>query len=159
MPPLGGESNTITISGWSGGSLTANNFVVAYSDYIKGAGLIEGYVYGHNAFGSTTMQSADENIALANELAEQGRIDATSNLDGKPIYIFSALDDPTNPPRFQEYQKDFFDHYKSNVDFVTMDGIGHTFPSIFEQSESFGPKNGAQFDLAGETLKFLLTNL
>ena len=144
LPTLGGEPDTITISGWSGGSVTANNLVVAYSDYIKGAGLIEGYTYGAQPFIDSAEESADKNIALANELAEQGRIDASSNLDDKPIFIFSALDDSINAAQHQQYQKDFFDYYKSNVEFVTMDGIDHTLPSIFEQSEVKSPKNGAQ---------------
>ena len=37
--------------------------------------------------------------------------------------------------------------------------VGHYVPSIFEQSKGLSPPNGVQYDVAGNLLKFLLTNL
>ena len=95
MPPLGGESDTITISGWSGGGYTSNNFYVAYSDYIKGVGMMESGTYGQSPF--FMKESLNPSIELANKLADEGRIAPTSNIKDDPVFIFSALDDPTVP--------------------------------------------------------------
>lgn len=88
------------------------------------------------------MDSADRNIEYASTLSAEGRIGNTSNLDGKPIFIFSALDDEVVDKKYQQFQKDFFDHYKSNVEFVTMEPLGHWLPSVFEQSSELGPRDG-----------------
>jgi len=45
LPSLNAESNTWTLSGASGGGLTATNFHVAHSAKIKGAGLFISSVY------------------------------------------------------------------------------------------------------------------
>jgi hypothetical protein len=70
---------------------------VAYSDYIKGVGLIEGYPYGSAAGFEAPEPNANKFIGFAEELSSEGRIDPTSNIDGTPVFIFSALDDSLNP--------------------------------------------------------------
>jgi poly(3-hydroxybutyrate) depolymerase len=46
LPSFGADPDSVTISGISGGSYTANQLHVVYSDLIKGAGLIIGGPYG-----------------------------------------------------------------------------------------------------------------
>jgi hypothetical protein len=45
LPAMGGEADTITISGTSGGSYAATQMHVIYSDTIQGVGLIIGGPY------------------------------------------------------------------------------------------------------------------
>jgi len=44
--PMGGKNDTMTISGFSGGSSTATDMHTIHSDMIKGAGLVGGGPYG-----------------------------------------------------------------------------------------------------------------
>ena len=46
LPAMGGEQNSVTVSGISGGSYAATQLHVIYSDLIKGSGLIIGGPYG-----------------------------------------------------------------------------------------------------------------
>jgi len=46
LPALGGAPDSMTISGFSGGSAAATQFHTIYSDDIKGVGLFCGSVYG-----------------------------------------------------------------------------------------------------------------
>jgi hypothetical protein len=74
---------------------------VAYSDYIKGVGLVEGGPYGSSAGFAAPEPNADKYIKLAEELSAEGRIDSTNNINGAPVFIYSALDDSVNPPYAQ----------------------------------------------------------
>lgn len=102
MPPLGGEADTITISGWSGGSTTTNNFYVAFSDYIKGAGMIEGGQFGDTLRTDIGLNSAEKSIDLANRLAVKKEIADTWNMKDQPIFIFSGKRDDVYKPVYQE---------------------------------------------------------
>ena len=50
-----------------------------------------------------------------------------SNLNGKPVYIFSGLYDTTVVPARQEAQKKFFEAFNANVEFETAN-LGHKVP-------------------------------
>ena len=50
MPPLGGDPDTITLSGMSAGSYMSNTLHLIMSDTIKGVGLYEGGPYGTNLY-------------------------------------------------------------------------------------------------------------
>lgn len=45
LPPLNAEKNSITVSGFASGATMASQFNVAYSEFIKGAGLVAGGPY------------------------------------------------------------------------------------------------------------------
>ena len=62
---MGAESDTITISGISGGSYAASQLHVIYSDTIKGSGLLVGGQYG-DVFWNKQANLATESIAKAN---------------------------------------------------------------------------------------------
>lgn len=48
LPPMGAESDTVTVSGISGGSFAASQLHVIFSDMIQGSGLLIGGPYGDN---------------------------------------------------------------------------------------------------------------
>lgn len=119
LPPLGAQSDSLTVSGWSGGGSAAGNFQVVFSDYIKGVGLIESGPFGDSFnFGMEpdSNESATASINLANKLYGEGRIDNPENLSGHPVYIFSG--GPTDkgyPYAYQMAQRQFFENYGANV--------------------------------------------
>lgn len=82
LPALGGQTSSVTLSGFSGGSFTATNMHIIYSDLIKGVGLVAGGPY--------TIYNAADGIAKANEMNSQGKINSLSNLNGQPVYIYSG---------------------------------------------------------------------
>ena len=94
--------------------------------------MIESGQYGdrHNfgpAFGTN---QAAASIELANKNAADSLIADTSNINGTPVFIFSGNRDTTYPPVMQEAQRDFYNNYGANVEFVSWD-IGHDLPSVF----------------------------
>lgn len=60
----------------------------------------------------------DECIVKAGNYFSDGDIDNPSNLENDPVYIFSGALDTVVRPAKQEAQRDFFDNYNANVDFV-----------------------------------------
>ena len=48
LPALGGQTTSVTMSGYSGGSFMSANLHTIYSDTIKGVGLICGGPYSDN---------------------------------------------------------------------------------------------------------------
>lgn len=57
------------------------------------------------------------------------------------------------PPSHQEAQRDYYNNFGSNVEYVSME-VGHTVPSIYSLDES-----QRYYDLAGALFTHVLTNL
>ena len=62
LPPLGIDGDSITISGFSGGSFASTNMHVIYSETFKGVGLLSGGPFG--------IYQSDQNVY--NEFYQQG---------------------------------------------------------------------------------------
>ena len=60
LPPLGGQADSITISGFSGGGSMAADMFTIYSDTIKGAGFIGSGPYGNIHWNVQGGLSSDE---------------------------------------------------------------------------------------------------
>lgn len=110
----------------------ANNFYVSYSDFVKGIGMIESGPYGDNPFFTPVENRSGESIERANKLASEYKIADPSNMQDKPVFIFSGAIDKVLDPVYQEAQRDFHHHFKGNVRWVQRQDVGHTVPSIFE---------------------------
>ena len=98
LPAMGGETDSVTVSGISGGSYAATQMHIIYSDTIKGAGLIIGGPFGddNNSGGSTN--TASDGISKADTYYSKGLIDNPANLENDPVYIFSGADDTVVVP-------------------------------------------------------------
>ena len=96
-----------------------------------------------------------------------------SQIEGKPVYIFSGLRDSVVPPRVQEQQKSFYEELKANVLLDAQD-YNHNVPRIGYDClpedtqwviDLIGDFVGNSFlktcgyDAAGEMYKFLYPNL
>lgn len=65
------------------------------------------------------MNRATEAVSRANDQYSQGKIDNPSNLNGDPVYIFSGKYDDRVPPAQQEAQRDYYNTFSANVDYVS----------------------------------------
>lgn len=124
---------------------------------IKGSGLIIGGPYGDDTYNWNTTEVSGNTASMGIEKAEdylsQGLIDNTENLNNDPVYIFSGELDTTVIPAKQEALKDFYTNYGANIDFVSKADIGHEIPTIFDENNDF------TYDMAGDLLSHILTNL
>ena len=110
LPGLGVNPDLVTIAGMSAGSFMANQMHVAYSDLIKGAGLIIGGPYGSWSMfkgeneEKKTITEADKDVAsqwlidnhdrfvkLAEDNEKEGKVAALSNLKESSVYIWGSL--------------------------------------------------------------------
>ena len=98
LPSMGAESNSVTVSGISGGSFAASQIHVIFSDMIHGSGLLVGGPYGDN-YQESQSNLAPESIVKAENYYSQGMIDNLANLANDPVYIFSAAEDTVVYPQ------------------------------------------------------------
>jgi poly(3-hydroxybutyrate) depolymerase len=112
-PHPGIAAGSITVSGVSSGAFMANQFQVAHSAMVKGAGLVAGGLYGcavsspkgtkvrasvaralNHCMGKTSLLEPPEHfITLIREAAAQGTIDDPETLKGDRVYLFSGAGD------------------------------------------------------------------
>ena len=93
--PMGGLSDSVTVSGISGGGFTATQMHVVHSDMIKGVGLAISGCYGDDYYESGNF--AAYGIEKAEIYESISMIDELSNLSNDPVYIFSGYLDVDIP--------------------------------------------------------------
>ena len=102
---------------------------------------------------------AEYSIQTALEMKSAGLISNTDNLNGAPVYIFSGALDPIYGPHHQEAQRQYYDHFGANVEFVQLD-VGHAVPATYPSSSHwFYNPTGVAYDLSGNMLRHLITNV
>ena len=153
LPALGGDPNTVTISGTCGGSNTGTQMHTAYSATFQGAGLWIGGPYGTDNWDDQNY--AQRGIDLANGFAADGVIDDPSNLSGNPVWIFSGANDPLAQPVNQVAQKEYYENFGATVSLVVYP-TEHKVPTIFATSDEY---LNTGYDTVGVMLEYLLTNL
>jgi predicted esterase len=125
LVPMGARSDTITISGFSSGSMMSMTLHVIYSETFKGAGLLMGESYYTPDYDDDVEVISDENLPLeemtansiekAEEYFGDGLIDDLDNLQGAPVFILSGLVDDVVPPKMQQSQRDFYLNFGADV--------------------------------------------
>jgi len=112
LPRLGADHDMVTVSGLSSGAYMAVQFQVAYSQLVRGAGVIAGGPYDC-ARGSISRAlkncmaapaeapppSVAEQQARVTEAARAGEIDDPANLASHRAWLFSGANDRTVVPR------------------------------------------------------------
>ena len=97
------DAERISVSGISAGAYMAGQMHVAHSSLVKGAGLIAGGPYGcaqnslSVALESCTKEGVPDLEPLAgmiDEFASAASIDATTNLEASPVWLFRSPIDP-----------------------------------------------------------------
>jgi len=94
---------------------------------------------------------------LAKRMQTFELIDETSNLNGAPVFIYSGMRDESVVPAYSLAQQIYYNNFGANVEYVSQD-TGHEIPAIFSPNEGMN-KSGLKYDLAGNLLKHLTTNL
>ncbi|ABC22385.1 periplasmatic short-chain-length polyhydroxyalkanoate depolymerase PhaZ1 [Rhodospirillum rubrum] len=110
LPKLAIDADHVTVSGISSGAYMANQFHVAHSARVDGAGLVAGGLYGcavstvvndkvmatasralaHCMRQSAFLESADRFVGIARQLERAGAIDALAGLRGDRVYLFTG---------------------------------------------------------------------
>ncbi|MDO6694433.1 PHB depolymerase family esterase [Aliiglaciecola sp. 3_MG-2023] len=166
----------ITVSGLSSGGYMANQFHIAYSDWVKGAAILAAGPY-YCAQGSITTAlsecvnkqstefSLDVLTSQLQQYANQGLIAPLSNLqDSKVWLLHGKLDAKISPPvanaLYQQYQELVKDE---NLTYIKDKPFAHHFPTLATGSScdtSESPYIGnCNYDAAGEFLSFLYPQL
>ncbi len=173
------DTNQISVSGLSSGGFMAVQLHVTYSDTFMGVGSVAGGVY-HCAEGSQTnatgrcMDSSQGGSIpsgsyfknIANNLAGQGKVDATSNMNGDRVWIFTGGNDSVVNTTGSDRLRDFYEFFtsSSNITYVRNTvPAEHAMPTQ-DHGNSCGYKgdpyiNDCNYDAAGEILTHIYGGL
>lgn len=173
LPPLTLDLSHTTVSGLSSGGYMANQFHIAHSDWVKGAGIIAAgpYYCAENSLtvairSCITKRSQDTNANAAEtyviEQQKKGRIAPIDNLKHSKVWILNGSKDkkvikPVTDALTAQYQSWLA---KDNVHYVNDKPFAHHFPTRdmgthCEQSEAPFLGN-CDYDAAGAMLQFIL---
>ena len=173
LPALRAEAQGITASGLSAGAFMAVQLHVAHSGSVSGVAAIAGGPYAC-AQGSlwtalancmspstwTPVPPAATLKALTDGLAAAGRIDATKNLAGAPVWLFSGGNDRTVANAVVVELRRYYELYGARVVLVANRAAGHGMPVVDAATacgETAAPYlNDCDYDAAGELLGHLL---
>jgi len=168
------DINQTTVSGLSSGGYMAMQFDVAFSSFVKGAGIIAGGPY-YCAQGSestatsvcscfpscTGTPDVGSLITATDRIAGQGKIDPISNLRQQRIYMFSGTADTVVPPRVMDSLKTYLANYvdAASVSYKNDLNAQHTQPTLDfgNQCATLGDPfiSKCAYDAAGELLKWI----
>jgi poly(3-hydroxybutyrate) depolymerase len=177
LPALHADIAAVTVSGVSSGASMAVQFHVAHSATVKGAGAIAGGPY-YCAMGSlwaayynclspgiwTPLPSVEALAAATEAFAKGGRIDATQNLGGAPVWLFSGTRDSTVAPAVVAELKRFYERFGAKAVLVADRPAGHAMVTQSAGNKDCGVTappyiNDCDYDAAGELLRHLLGKL
>lgn len=160
----------ITVSGLSSGGYMANQFHLAFSDKVTGAGIVAAGPYGcaQNSLAVAlehcfNKDSSTPDQATANRLLQQqaaaGSIAPLSNLKGSPVFLLHGTADKTVHARVSAALTAQYQQLGAKVRDVSDKAFGHNFPTLSTGSaceKSEAPFLGAcGYDAAGELLQWL----
>lgn len=118
------EPGTVTVSGLSSGGFMSVQMHVAYSSLVSGVGVFAGGPY-YCAQDSLTVAEeqcmyglmggpqTSKLISYAEDQAALGHIDATSNLAGSKVYVFSGSKDTTVKPSVVKTLEPFYSAFNA----------------------------------------------
>ena len=188
LPALAADISQTSVSGISSGAYMAGQFQIAHSKMVVGAAIIAGGPYGCaesafadlmsgpgvaflnlskaingcmlNALAMWGVPDVDFLAEKTRKLAEAGRIDPLSSLDGDRVYLFSGSNDRTVVPAIVAAAYEFYKRLglpDENLTYVTDLPAGHAFVTDDEgQACDITAKPfvvDCDYDQAGEVLK------
>lgn len=176
LPKLNLDIDKITVSGLSSGGFMANQFHIAHSQWVSGAGIIAAgpYYCAKNDISValsqcvnkvTTAFDLEDIQSLLNEYQQQGKIDDLANLKNSKVWLLHGkLDNrviaPVTDALHQQYRKWLSE---DNLKFVNDKDFAHHFPTLNKGNacdESTAPFLGnCNYDAAGEMLSHIVGNL
>ncbi|MCC2616057.1 polyhydroxybutyrate depolymerase [Aestuariibacter halophilus] len=173
LPSLNLDTNALTVSGLSSGGYMANQFHIAHSDWVAGAGLIASGAYycGQNDIKvalSECVNQAPEDSALTalnqqvDGFVAAGLVAPLSHLKNSRVWILHGTEDTrvagaVTERLVQQYQQ-WVD--ADNLVYINDKPFAHHFPTLTKGGDcatSAAPFIGqCDYDAAGEMLSFLL---
>ncbi len=179
LPSFNIDENSISVSGVSSGGYLAQQFHVAYSQSVMGAGIIAAGPYRCAGTGyplnlwrvfNHCMDAEDlvpflgppdtqDSIKATREQAGQGHIDDPDNLQNDRVYLFSGTRDKTVPPAVMNALNNYYDEFVAagNIVYVNDIAAGHgmiTDDAGNAQCDTTKPPfvNDCDYDTAGALL-------
>lgn len=183
MPAYKADFTQTSVSGLSSGAYMAVQYQVAFSNEVKGAGIIAGGPYycaaGTPLFAGICMgqvpflpPNAQLMLDAAKGFEANGKIDPLANLGNARIYVFSGTRDPVVRKPAVDSAVDFFvlaGVPKGNIRYVNNIRAGHAFiaPTFGNRCEtpvdppfvSHCTVGGKNYDQAGEILGHIYGSL
>src|SRR5688572_24289532 len=183
LPAFNVDINETSVSGLSSGGYMAVQFQVAYSSFIKGAGIIAGgpffcaqddqniatSICSCTGFISCQPGSAAATvpnlIQFTDQNASQGTIDPTTGLANDRVWMFSGSVDSVVPPQVMNALESYYRNYisASNIFYKKDIAAEHAMPTdFFGNACAFRGDpfiNNCNFDAAGELLKWIYGGL
>lgn len=172
LPSFNVDLSKTSVSGLSSGGFMADQFHVAFSSELIGAGIMAGgpYFCAQGSFSTFVTQcgqaiggpNASQLLGLAQNLATQGKIDSLANLANHKVYIFTSPQDTVIKPAVGTAARDFYSQAgvpSSNIKFVNNLSTGHgmiTDDFGVGCSQTQSPYiNDCNYDQAGDILTHL----
>lgn len=176
LPSLNLSVNKVSVSGISSGGYMANQFHIAYSDWVSGAGIISAgpYYCGQNDIKTALAQcvnNVEDEFTLMplnkqlKEWAKKQKVADLDNLKNSRVWLLHGTQDQrvteaVSDSLYQQYQ-DLIP--AEQLIYIKDKPFGHHFPTLktgiaCDQSDSPFIGN-CDFDAAGDMLKFLLGEL
>lgn len=165
----------VTVSGLSSGGYFANQFHVAYSSKVSGAGVLAGGPFYcargsmmdalnrcmDTANGAPTVQ---DSMREATRLEREGSIDNLDNLKSSKVYLLSGTADRTVLPIMMQRLRDLYQAWglkAANMTVVDRMPVGHAFPTVDFGNDCANPSASPYIsscgrDVAGEILDALV---
>lgn len=174
LPAYNVDANQISLSGLSSGAFMAVQLHVAYSATFKaGAGIVAGGPYycaqGNllTATGSCMAATSSSKpatatlVSITNSWAGSGSIDATANLAGSKVYLYSGTRDSVVRQRVVNETKNYYKHFVNSANIFYKNNLASEHAMVtdyYGNACNFkgGPYiDNCNFDLAGDMLKWI----
>ena len=178
LPKLGADTSAVTVSGISSGGYMAVQFQVAYSQLVRGVGVLAGgpYYCAEGAVGRALANcmapSANEappapgsTLKTITQLADAGKIDPVKNLRDDRVWLLSGGKDKTVAPLVMDTLDAFYRELlpAEAVRYVKVPEAGHAMLSVSDSKANACETSAPPFinrcqdvDAAGQLLNHLL---
>ncbi|XP_021953133.1 uncharacterized protein LOC110849958 [Folsomia candida] len=132
------DTSTITISGLSSGAIMAMQYHVAFSEQIRGAGILAGVPYACTRDGAYAIvpcldfPEETDIPAILDFISQQAtinNIDHPSNISGDTVFIFHGLLDHRIKPHNAVLVKDIYAHFNASIKTELTLEAAHGFPT------------------------------
>jgi len=166
---------TITVSGLSSGGYFAQQFHVAHSSWVKGAGILAAGPYACAKLGladafyrcmevSLGLPEASDSLKEMQLQASLGQVDPLQNLRDSKVYLLSGTRDATVSPQVVVALHQLYRSVGVTPEFERSLQVGHAFPTLGfgnDCREASKPPyiSNCGRDIAGEVLETLLGEL
>jgi len=178
LPGLAANTSEITVSGVSSGAYMAVQFEVAYSQIVRGAGILAGgpYFCAEGSVGRAlancmepnakeTPPTPKETLKTMAQLAEAGKIDPVKNLRDDRVWLLSGGNDKTVAPAVMDALAAFYREAlpEDALRYVKVPDAGHAMLSLRDSKANACNTSSPPFinrcqdvDAAGQLLAHLL---